>query len=415
MREKKNKVKIIIFAITIMMIILACFIYQSNQAKSSDSNTIKIGIVTYYGYEPEVKLSFGVGTLLGAEAYINKVNNHGGVNGKKISLIIKYTNTPDELEAIKSAEEILNNHQVVAFMFPFCKLQTRGIKKVLAQTQLPILFPVSGYGISDESIFYDRPSYQNEYDDHLENFLKTRPKNERIALLTEKDEMCYNIRSTFLKSNQQFKKNIVADIFYSNLSEFKKVLLTNSSRQEKIQSVKKYAKPIVEKIVNLKPDLVYFSSRISGSYIFRLFKNAKPMPEFVSISSYPIESHANLYKDIFKNNFYATTIFPIPSRAKNLQVMREFIEDMKSTNIKESELTTIMFEGYIGARILVETLKNAGADLTHNKLKDTLENTSNLDIGGMKFSFTKNNHHGNNKSYFYKFILGNPTLINDNK
>lgn len=71
------------------------------------------------------------------------------------------------------------------------------------------------------------------------------------------------------------------------------------------------------------------------------------------------------------NNFYTTQFFPIPAVSKNFIVVQDFMKDMKDSGY-EGYLSTVMLEGYIGAKILVETLIKAGPDLTRDKFVKTL-------------------------------------------
>jgi len=53
----------------------------------------------------------------------------------------------------------------------------------------------------------------------------------------------------------------------------------------------------------------------------------------------------------------------------------------------------VSFEGYVAAKILIESLKRNGAQLDPDRLVDTLENMHNLDIGlGAPISFGRSEH-----------------------
>ena len=61
--------------------------------------------------------------------------------------------------------------------------------------------------------------------------------------------------------------------------------------------------------------------------------------------------------------------------------------------------TYVSFEGYVGGRLLVEALDQAGKDLSREKLIDTFHGMSKLELGGMVFSFSPSNHQGSNAVY----------------
>jgi branched-chain amino acid transport system substrate-binding protein len=61
--------------------------------------------------------------------------------------------------------------------------------------------------------------------------------------------------------------------------------------------------------------------------------------------------------------------------------------------------TYVSFEGYVGGRVLIAALDQAGKDLSREKLIDTFHGMSKLELGGMVFSFSPSNHQGSNAVY----------------
>ena len=53
-----------------------------------------------------------------------------------------------------------------------------------------------------------------------------------------------------------------------------------------------------------------------------------------------------------------------------------------------------MLEGYIAARVLVEGLKRAGPNPSRERLVASLEDISDLDLGGYLVRFSKDNQNG---------------------
>jgi branched-chain amino acid transport system substrate-binding protein len=51
-------------------------------------------------------------------------------------------------------------------------------------------------------------------------------------------------------------------------------------------------------------------------------------------------------------------------------------------------------EGFIVAKVMVESLKRAGKDLTREKLVAALESMNNVDLGDFMVSFSPTNHSG---------------------
>jgi ABC-type branched-subunit amino acid transport system substrate-binding protein len=53
-----------------------------------------------------------------------------------------------------------------------------------------------------------------------------------------------------------------------------------------------------------------------------------------------------------------------------------------------------MMEGFAAAKVLVEGLRRAGPNPTGPKLRDALEDIKNLDLGGMRLSYSPTDHSG---------------------
>jgi ABC-type branched-subunit amino acid transport system substrate-binding protein len=59
-----------------------------------------------------------------------------------------------------------------------------------------------------------------------------------------------------------------------------------------------------------------------------------------------------------------------------------------------SELTPAMLEGFVGAKVLVEGIKRAGAKPDRAKLHSGLESIKKLDLGGLELSYSPGDHSG---------------------
>lgn len=69
------------------------------------------------------------------------------------------------------------------------------------------------------------------------------------------------------------------------------------------------------------------------------------------------------------------------------------------------------FEGYVGGRVLAAALDLAGKDLSREKLIDAFHAMTNLDLGGMIFSFSESNHQGSKAVYLTTVKDGKAQLV----
>ena len=61
---------------------------------------------------------------------------------------------------------------------------------------------------------------------------------------------------------------------------------------------------------------------------------------------------------------------------------------------EEKSYSFTSLEGYIAAKVLVEGLRKAGRNLTHESLVDAMASLGTVDLGGFKVAYTPANHNG---------------------
>ena len=90
--------------ISIVMVCCMAAMLFAGCGAGAGSDTIKVGIV---GPHTGEYAQYGLGVKNGAELYVNKVNEAGGVNGKQIELVI-YDNKGDNAEAINAFNRMVD-------------------------------------------------------------------------------------------------------------------------------------------------------------------------------------------------------------------------------------------------------------------------------------------------------------------
>jgi ABC-type branched-subunit amino acid transport system substrate-binding protein len=85
-------------------------------------------------------------------------------------------------------------------------------------------------------------------------------------------------------------------------------------------------------------------------------------------------------------------VVPFPWQQSN-PLVGEYIKALKKAGIADANFSSL--EGYIAAKVFVEGLRRAGADLTRDRFIKALEtiNLTNYDIG-FPVSFSPTNHNG---------------------
>ena len=186
----KKKVSILLIALLVLLALSACNTEQSSTdpAKSDssegkkESETITIGAVL-----PMTGSAATFGKKF-EEAYtiaIEKINEQGGINGKKLKIIIEDSQEKADI-GMTAAEKLINNKDVLAILGARASGTTYAVAKVANQNNIPMLVE---HGSSDkitqsgwENVFRINPT-AGMYTLGMQAFLKDVVKPESIAVI----------------------------------------------------------------------------------------------------------------------------------------------------------------------------------------------------------------------------------------
>jgi ABC-type branched-subunit amino acid transport system substrate-binding protein len=102
-------------------------------------------------------------------------------------------------------------------------------------------------------------------------------------------------------------------------------------------------------------------------------------------------------------------VVPSPADTSH-RLTREYLAALKKT-APDAVPSYVSFEGYVNGRVLVAGLAKAGADSTREQLVDALNSTTNVDLDGIKISFSAQNHQASNAVYLTRVASGKATPV----
>lgn len=313
----------------------------------------------------------GLGTNLkaGAEAYFNKVNAAGGVNGRKIVLVSK----DDGYEPDKSAtatKALIEQDKVFA-LFGYVGTPTSTAAVPLAsRAGVPYLFPFTGAEFLrnpvNKWVFNVRASYFDETEAMVERLTKDAGAK-KIAIFIQDDAFGEAGKAGVNRALHRRNMKIAEEARY---------------KRNTVEINEGYAK-----IKAAAPDAVVFV----GTYkpFAEIIKKARAdgiKARFMTVS---FIGTADFIKEAGAagDGVYITQVMPSPDNAA-LPLIKQFQADLKGGPVNYSSL-----EGYANAMVLVEALKKAGANPTRASFTAALEGL-NIDLGGLKIGFSPTNHQG---------------------
>jgi branched-chain amino acid transport system substrate-binding protein len=315
--------------------------------------------------------------LLGADAVYKNVNDQGGINGRKIELVIE-DDACDPNKTIAAVKKLISQDQVFMIHGGWCSGTVLAVKPELARNPgLPFMvLGAASAAISTpiQSNIFQPIATTNTVAKAMVDFAMTKPNAKRIAIISHSDEW-----------GKSHLDPIILDLKAAGLEPVETVYLERGGVDATSQILRiRAAKPDFVLAVLYPPELTI--------YIRDAYKYGIKVPT-VTTQGVSIE-------DMVKR-------VGLPAATKELFVFYPLNETLDSANLKKwsnlytkynpkAPVETLSFMGMTGALAVVEALKRAGPDLTREKFIAELNklNDFNPGIQSGTLSFTPEQHAG---------------------
>jgi ABC-type branched-subunit amino acid transport system substrate-binding protein len=315
----------------------------------------------------------GIQLHTGAKVYFDSINKQGGVYGRKIEILTADDKYEPQLAA-NNTKRFIENDGVFA-LFGYVGTPTSNAAIPIFTPAKAIFFaPYSGAQSLREpfnrQIFNIRAGYFEETEYVVDRLVKLGIKN--IAVFYQND--AYGL--TGLDGVQRALKK-------RNISVVETATVERNSTD---------VSSAVAKLLPKRPDaIIQISAYASCASLIREMKKAGYTGQFHNVSFVGSQALAKaLGAD--GQGVGISQVVPFPWRQSD-PIVAEYTKALKAAGIAEPDFSSL--EGYIAAKVFVEGLRRAGADLTRDKFIKAMEtiNLSNYDIG-FPVSFSATNHNG---------------------
>ncbi len=333
--------------------------------------------------------------IKGAQAYLNEINSRGGINGRRI-VLISYDDQYDPPTAVINTQKLIKEDKVFA-LFNYVGTPT-GVKVIplVDESSVPLLGLFTGADAFrhpvDRYIFNLRASYFEEVGAFIKGAVEELGFT-RIAVLYQYDAYGFD----GLKG---------AEIALANYGL--KPVATASYERGTLD-----VEPALATIKDSGAEAVVMIGTYSPMAKFIKLARAEGFdPVFQNVSFVGSEALASeLGKD--GEGVIVTEVVP-PPYEKNLLIGVDEYTTLLKKYYPESHTSFGALEGFMNAKILVEGLKRAGADLSREKFIAALESIDNYDLGiASPVSFSRINHQGMNRVYLTYIKDGKFVLFSD--
>jgi ABC-type branched-subunit amino acid transport system substrate-binding protein len=347
--------------------LLTLCVVWAGLAGATASAQIKIGQTA--GFTGAVAASVKEATD-GAKLYFDAVNARGGVNGNEIQLVSLDDKFDPKLAAANA--KTLIDGGVISLFLNRGTPHTQAIMPLLLEAKVPLVGPSTGAMVLHSPVhpwlFNVRATYQREAERAISHL--SLIGIDRIAVVQVDDTFGADAVVGALKGMKTVNKQLVA--------------------HEKYDRAKPDFAPIIPKVIAGDAQAVMFIG--SGTAVIdgmKALRAAGSRAQMVTLSN---NASSGFVKDLgdVGHGVVFTQVFPY-ERSIASPVVKEAMELAKA---KSMELTPIMLEGFVSAKVLVEGLRRAGPSPTRDKLRRALETFTRYDVGGLEVSFSPTDHSG---------------------
>lgn len=349
----------------------------------------------------------GIELYRGSMAYLEPINRKGGIYGKKV-VIRAYDDGYNPTPAIRNTIKLINEDDVfllINYVGTPTVTRVLPLLKNYRKKQVYLFFPFTGAEPQrqppySEFVFNLRASYQNETEGLVDHFV--RLGRTKIAVFYQADAYGRSGWEGVRKALERYGLDINGEATYRRGTEF------SASLKQQVDILKATA-----------PDaIVSIGSYAACAALIRDARDSGWNVPIANVSFVGSEAMADLLLEVGKAkgvNYTSNLINSqvVPSyEDMSLPAVREYRQRMDEYGAKVSypsapsdyqplRYSFVSFEGFLNAKLLVQILNYLGAVPAKNRIKGTVEDTRNLDLGiGSLISFGPDKHQGSDRVYY---------------
>jgi branched-chain amino acid transport system substrate-binding protein len=310
----------------------------------------------------------------GALAYFKKVNDAGGVHGRRFELTT-LDDGNDVKRAGENTQKLVEGQQAVFALFGYASATlSRPALPFVEKNKVPFVHPFTGADpmrVFDKNVYNVRASYADELEKIVEHFAPLGVK--RFAIVYYDDVVG---RENLTAVDRALKKR--------NYETVSKAAFKDRVKPDVEAAVKEVAKG--------QPDVVILTTLYKATSDFVKLAQKEGLGAQMASNSFPGASP--LAKELGKEGSGVVIATVVPPFSKGtIPIVSEYRAAMEKLSGKK-EFSFTSLESYIGAKIMVEAAKRAGPKLTREAFMHALDAMSSYDVGGYIVSFSPNNHNG---------------------
>lgn len=357
------------------VIFLFCLLIVSASAGQAADEVIKIGMVND---QTGANKGSGKGMKVGVQAYFKAVNEKGGVNGRKLQLVV----VDDQFVPEKTVDGLLklvDEQKVFAVVgsvgTPNCMVSLPIVKEY----KVPFINPRTGATELRtplmREVIHIRASYQQEVDKIVDLLVKKGAK--RFAVFYQNDTFGTDILTLTGDAVKRHGLSVVSKgSFERNTTAVTAGLVA---------------------IMEGKPDAIIVGAVYAPGAEF--IKLARKEGVKAHLASCSFAGGSNLVKAVgdAAEGLMMSQVVP-ELDDMSLPLTKECKEAIEK-NPEDVGFNTVTMEGCMAAKSIVMALEKAGSPPTREGFLNAYEGMKDADMGGIKLTFTPTDHTGQDNVY----------------
>ncbi len=387
-------------------LVLACVLAACSGPSSKDSDVSAVPGVT--GDTVTIGSSLpltghasylGRQTLNGALAYLNGVNDAGGVAGRRIRLLV-LDDGYDPPRCVANTQKLIVEDRVFCLFNYVGTPTTAKIIPLLEEARIPLVGSFTGADALRTPfrryIVNIRPSYYQETAAAVDHLIKDLAID-RVAVFYQYDAYGFDGLKGTEMALRRFGLAPVARGSYirGTMDVEEGVGRVLDAAPQAVVMIGTYA-PCAKAIKLARArgyrGLFYAVSFVGADEIARLLGPGDDMP------------------------FVMSQVVPPPDLPESGALLAGVTEYamLLARYFPDERPNVVGLEGFVNAKVLVEGLRRAGRDLTREGFLDAVESISNFSVGiASPVSFAKDRHQGLERVYFTRFERGRFHMVTD--
>ncbi|MEW6615536.1 MAG: ABC transporter substrate-binding protein [Thermodesulfobacteriota bacterium] len=383
MKVRKDVLLVVGLLVTIFLIYSS--LSHAKEVRGVTDKSIKVGVILPI---TGPAASLGVPAADAIRAYIRYVNEHGGINGRQLNLIVeddRYSIPP----SIAALKKLVYRDKVFALLGPGSASQVNVLWKGIQKDKLPTI-PVATPEIAviplKKYIFIIIDTYAGQVKALIDYMIKDfNLKEPRVAVVHPDTEAGKIDLAPTLERLKRY-----------NLTPVTKEILSPDAvdASTQVMSFKRYNANCVLHVGTITPTTI--------TLVRDLRKLKLNIPVFASWGAM-LGEEMNAIGEAANQLYSVHATSPWYGKGPGIEEMRKITLRYHPGTDKPYR-GTIYTHGWIMATVLVEGLKRAGKNLDEEALVSALESMKNYDTGGLcaPITYSSESHKGGDSWRIYK-------------